>query len=382
MSRSFWSRLLALFRKELRQIRRDRRLMISLVVPPTLQIVLFGLALDPTVSNQRLGIVDESQTPLSREFIAALTQSRSFRDAGRYMDASELSAAVSRGELDAGVVIPPHFTRDLLRQSRVDVQVILNAVNVNNATIGQAYVEGVIAAFNQRLTADRIRPAFQMAGRPKTGSLVLHTAFLYNPGLVNAWFIVTGTFGILIVLNSSLVSSVALLREREAGTVEQLLMTPAGTAEIILAKIAPLFFLLMGMVLFAIGVMKVVFAVPTRGHLSLVIAGAALCILCGIGIGTFVATFSKSAQQAQLLAFFINPPLATLSGATTPVEAMPHWLQPVTWLNPIRHFAIIVRDVFVKGAGLDALGPHFAALMAFAVVLMSLSILRFRRQLG
>ena len=214
------------------------------------------------------------------------------------------------------------------------------------------------------------------------GTVNVVTAFIYNPGLVNAWFIATGTFGVLLILNGSLVSSTAMIKEREAGTVEQLLMTPAGTGEIVVAKITPLFVLLMLMVLLAMTIMRLAFNVPVRGSMILVLTGAALCILSGIGIGTFIATFTKSAQQSQLMSFFVNPPLATLSGALTPVEAMPGWLQPVTWLNPIRHFGIITRATLLKGSGIDVLWPNFLALIGFTVVLISISIWRFRKQLG
>jgi ABC-2 type transport system permease protein len=210
----------------------------------------------------------------------------------------------------------------------------------------------------------------------------MHPAFLFNPGLVTSWFIVTGSFGVLLILNGSMIASAALVKEREAGTVEQLLMTPAGTGEIIVAKIAPLFLLLCVMSLFATALIKVVFGVPFRGSFVLVLAGAMLCVLSGIGIGTFIATFTKSAQQAQLLAFFVNPPLASLSGALTPVEAMPQWMQPLTALNPIRHFGIITRSVLLKGSGFSAVWPHMLALAAFTSVLLTLSVMRFRKQLG
>jgi ABC-2 type transport system permease protein len=132
----------------------------------------------------------------------------------------------------------------------------------------------------------------------------------------------------------------------------------------------------------AIGVMRLFFNVPVRGSLLLLVLSSALCILSGIGIGTFVATFTKSAQQSQMTAFFINPPLATLSGSLTPVEAMPSWMQPITLLNPIRHFGIIARATLLKGSGIDVLWPNFLALTAFTLVLLSLSIWRFRKQLG
>src|SRR5216684_1084102 len=181
MQTNFWSRLGALIRKEFNQIRRDRRLAMSLIVPPTLQLLLFGFALDSTVSNLRLGVVDDARSPESRELSAVMTQSKSFRLAGTYSSAGELGKAISQGDIHA------EFRR--------------------------------------------------MASSPvsRRGGVLLQPAFLYNPGLVTAWFIVTGTFGTLLILNGSLVASTAMIKEREAGTVEQLLMTPAGTTEIVVA---------------------------------------------------------------------------------------------------------------------------------------------------
>jgi ABC-2 type transport system permease protein len=207
-------------------------------------------------------------------------------------------------------------------------------------------------------------------------------AFLYNPGLVSSWFMVTGVFGVLCILNGSLVSAAVMVKERERGTIEQLLMSPASTSQIIVAKIVPLFLLLCLMALMAMGLMKVVFHVPFHGSFLLVFTGAALCVLSGVGIGTVIATFTSSAEQAQLTSFFVNPPLATLSGALTPVEAMPHWLQPVAQFNPIYHFGVIARSALLKGTGVDALWPHLLALLTFTTILIALSVWRFRKQLG
>ena len=369
-------RLRALIRKEFNQIRRDRRLAISLVVPPTVQLLLFGFALNATVDNLRLGVVDLSHTPESRDLIADMTESRSFRLSGTYFSANQIGDAIARGDLDAALVIPYDFAHDLHRGYATSVQVLLNAMNANTAAIAQGYTEGVIQNWNRNIRVVSRRPA------APAGNVSLHPAFLFNPGLVTSWFIVTGTFGVLLMLNGSLISSASMIKEREAGTVEQLLMTPAGTGEIVVAKIAPLFVLLCMMILLAIGLISFVFHVPVRGNLFLVLLGAALCVLSGIGIGTFIATYTKSAQQAQLMSFFVNPPLASLSGALTPVEAMPHWMQPVTLINPIRHFGVITRSVMLKGAGIGTLWPNVLFLLVFTIVLLSLSVWRFRKQLG
>ena len=379
-------RLAALIKKEFRQIRRDRRLAISLIIPPTLQLLLFGFALDSTVSDLRLGVVDDSRTPESRELAATLTESKSFRLAGVYLSLNEMGAAISRGDLDAGLVVPYDFARNLQRGRATDVQILLNAINANTAAIAQGYAEGVIQSYNQTLLArGGVHAQFsQIAASDvsRRGLITLIPAFLFNPGLVTSWFIVTGVFGLLLILNASLISATAMVKERERGTVEQLLMTPAGTAEIIIAKITPLFIFLMLMVIAAMAMIKFVFNTPFQGNLLLVFFGAALCVLCGIGIGTFIATFTRTAQQSLLTSFFVNPPMASLSGALTPVEAMPHWMQPMTVLNPIRHFSLIARGVLLKGSGMDSLWPNFLALAVFTLVLLSLSVWRFRKQLG
>jgi ABC-2 type transport system permease protein len=378
-------RLRALIRKEFAQIRRDRRLAMSLVLAPVIQLVLFGFALNSTISHLKLGVVDDSHSAQSRDLIATMTQSGSFELTRTYGSARELDAALSHGELDAGLVVPTDFEKDLLRGRPTEVQVILNAMNANTAAIGQGYAEGVIQNWNRALTQGGLHARFQrIATNPGTlrGIVTLHPAFLFNPALITNWFTVTGTFGVLLMLNGTLISSASMIKERERGTVEQLLMTPATTSEIIVAKILPLFMLLCLLILFAASLLRVVFDVPFRGNTFLVLSGGALCVLCGIGVGTFIATYTKSAQQAQLMAFFINPPLSSLSGSLTPVEAMPKWLQPVTLLNPIRHFSIIVRSCLLKGSGMDTLWPNYLALIGFATVLLTLSVRRFRKQLG
>jgi ABC-2 type transport system permease protein len=366
-------RLWALALKELRQIRRDRRLTISLIVPPLLQILLFGFALDADVRDLRLGVVDESRTSDSRELISAITENRTFRLAGAYATTAVLEGALGSGRLDVGVVIPADYARFRARGRPATVQVLLNAVNANTAQIAQGYVEGAIGALNRRLEADR---------RPAGTRVELRTAFLYNAGLVHTWFTVSGVIGTLIILNGSLVSAATMIREKERGTVEQLLMTPASALEVVAAKIVPLFLLLMGMACLALTVARVVFHVPFRGSLLLVLTACACCVLTGIGIGTFISTLARSAYQTLLIGFFVNPPLAALSGAFTPIEAMPKWIQPLTLLNPIAHFATIARSVLVKGAGLEVVYPNLLALTILAGLLVGISAWRFRSQLG
>src|SRR5215470_941817 len=204
----------ALMRKEFNQIKRDRRLAFSLILAPTLQLLLFGFALSAKVTNLRVGVVDESKTPESRELIATMSESRSFRLAGYYLSTRDLGDAINRNNLDVGLVIPYDFARDLWRGRGTTAQVLLNAMNANTAAIGQGYIEGVVQSYNRKLFAEGLRADFRRIAAPdvgRRGQARLQPAFLYNPGLVDSWFIVTGVFGLLVILNGSLVASGAMV---------------------------------------------------------------------------------------------------------------------------------------------------------------------------
>ena len=387
-------RIWALFVKEFHQIRRNRRLVVLLVIPPTLNIILFGLALNPTFENLRLGVVDYSRTPESRELISAFTEGLVFKTNSYYASSEELGQAISRSELDAGLVVPRDFAEKRARRETVEVQLFVDAVNANTATIAGGYAARIIASLNQKIAISQPPRPQPTTDSPEAGntSFVTNPAgratvtprltLLYNPGLKGSWFITTGMIGLLLVLQGSVVSSASLVREKEIGTVEQLLMTPAESSEIIIAKVAPLFLLLALDIGLALGVARLVFGVPVRGSLFLFFLSASLCVLCGIGLGMMIATFTRTQQQAQLMGFFTNPPLALLSGATTPIEAMPNWLQPITAINPVKHFAIISRGILLKGSGVDVLYPQLLALAVIALVMVSVSAWQFRKQLG
>src|SRR5262245_57176386 len=378
-------RFIALVRKELNQIKRDKRIMLSLILPPLLQLMLFGSVMNPSVTNLQLGVVDDSRTPVSRDLVAALAESGTFRLRTRYASIDSMGDAISKRTIDAGVVIPYDFARDLERGRPVTVQVLLNAMNANTAAISQGYIQGVVQSFNQTLRQPAVQTSVQSmpaAVVGQRGAALLKPTLLYNPGGVTNWFIVTGLLGVLLLMNGTITASTTMVKEREAGTLEQLLMTPASISEIIVAKIAPPFFLLGITGLVAMAVLQWYFHVPFRGSVTLLAVTSALCLLCGIGIGTAVATVTKSAQQAQLAIFFLNPPLISLSGALMPAEAMPSWMRPFTAINPVYHYGVIARATLIKGSGLLDLWPNVVALLIFAVLLVSVSVWRFRKQLG
>jgi ABC-2 type transport system permease protein len=376
-------RMRALVLKECRQILRDPRVLLSLAIPLVFHLMLFGSLLSPAVTDLRLGVVDERPSAESRELVGVLGGSRSFRVAGVYPSGDRLGEAIARGDLDAGLIVPSDFTRDLERGRPSSVQVLLNAMNANTAAISQGYMQGVIEDYTRGLPARGIHVDVLSTLAPAgPAPVILSPAFLYNPGLVTSWFVVTGLLGMLLIMIGSITASTTMVKEREAGTLEQLLMTPASPSEIMVAKIGPPFALLCVMTMVALAILRFFWHVPFRGSLVLVVAGAVLCLLTGMGMGTFIATFTKSAQQAQLATFFLSPPLSALSGAFTPAEAMPLWLRPFTMVNPIYHFGVIARAALIKGSGLATLWPHLLALLLFAIVLVWASVWRFRRQLS
>lgn len=365
------SRFFVLAVKEISQILRNKQLIFLLVFPPTIQLLIFGFALSPSVEHLKLGVMDYSNTPMSRELTAALTANGVFEVKSMSIDESDLSNQVRRGDVTAGLIIPTDFNRSLHSDTKpAEVQVLIDAVDANTAGIASGYATQIINQFGQRFTPG-VAPPIQT-----------EATILYNPGLVSSWFIVPGVIGLVLNLGSSLVSTAAVVREKDTGTLEQLLMTPAADWEIILAKVVPLFVLLLGEVMLALSVAHFIFQVPFRGSLLMFLFFSGLYACVGIGVGFLLATISKTQQQAILTSFFINLPLIQLSGAIAPVESMPKFFQIVSLANPLRHYVKIARGVLLKGNGLDVLYPEAIALFCFAIALLYISTSKFRSQLN
>ncbi len=367
----FDSRIWALIRKEINQILRNKQLIILLVIPPTVQLLLYGFALNPDVQNLRLGVVDYANVLESRELVSALTENGVFVIKEHPTSERALSRQVEEGNLTAGVVIPPEFRRELTQGQTAEIQVFIDGVDANTAGIANGYISQIIQNYNQNLSNASTRPVV----KPEV-------IFFYNPGLTSSWFFVPGVMGLVLTLIGTLVSAITVVREKDTGTLEQLLMTPAEPWEILLAKIVPLFVLLNGDVLLALTLGRVVFSLPFRGNFFLFMALSGLYLFVGISVGIMLATISKSQQQVVLTAFFINLPLIQTSGAIAPIETMPQFFQILSLFNPLRHYIAIVRGILLKGVGLDVLWMHALALAAFAVILMTISVNKFRSQLS
>jgi ABC-2 type transport system permease protein len=367
------SRFWALMLKEIRQIFSNKQLIFLLIFPPTIQLLIFGSALSPDVEYLSLGVVDYAKSGESRELVSALTENRIFQVKSVPENQGILNQQVRTGKIDVGLTIPPEFNRDLSSQENAEVQVIIDGVDANTAGIAQGYIKQIVRQYSEKLRCQKINcPA---------ASVQSQVRFLYNPGLISSWFFVPGVIGIVLTLTGSLVSSVTLIREKDVGTLEQLLMTPAAEWEILLAKIVPLFILLMGDVLLASGIALLVFNLPFRGNFGLFLILSGFYMFVCIGLGILLATLSRNQPQVILTSFFFNVPIIQLSGAIAPIESMPLVFRFLSFFNPLRHYVAINRSLILKGVGLGEIWPNAIALAVFAIVLLTISIKRFRSQL-
>ncbi|MEO1792649.1 MAG: ABC transporter permease [Cyanobacteria bacterium J06629_19] len=364
-------RLWPLMVKEVQQILKNKQIIFLLLFPPTVQLLIFGLALNPDVSRLSLGVVDYSKSSSSRDFVAVLVANDSFDLRSYQTREADLGQQVRTGRLSTGLVIPPDFDRQLTAGKSANVQVFIDGVDANTAGIASGYIKQIINRYGQSLNNAEAAVPVQTA-----------VNFLYNPGLLSSWFFVPGVMGVVLTLTGSLVSSATVIREKDVGTLEQLLMTPAAGWEILSAKIAPLFVLLMGDVLLASALARLVFHLPFRGNYFLFLGLSGIYVFVAIGIGILIATIARNQQQVILTSFFFNVPLIQLSGAIAPIESMPTFFRMLSFFDPLRHYVTIARALILKGVGISALLPEIAALVIFSILLLGVSINRFRTQLN
>jgi len=364
-------RLLALMLKETRQILRDKQQLFMLMFPPIVQICLYGFALSPDVQDLRLAIVDQCKSYKSRELSSALVENRVFKIARGTDNIDDLKAAVERGKVDAGLVIPPDFDRKISQGHQAEVQLFLDAVDANTAGIAQGYALQMVQQYARGLSKNVV-----------VQPVAPQVTYAYNPGLVSAWFFVPGVLGLVLTITGTLVSSVTLVKEKDSGTLEQLLMTPAASWEILVAKIVPLMIMLYGTVLIALTIGRTIFLLPFRGNFFIYMFVSGIYIFVVISIGIILATISKNQRQAILTSFFFNLPLIQLSGALSPIESMPDFFRFLTYFNPLRYYIQCIRNILLKGVGLDVMWRDITVLACVAVVLLVSSAARFRKQLG
>ncbi len=355
--------------KELQQIRRDHRFLAIIFVSPVLQLILLGYAANLDVREIPTVVCDFDRTAESRALAAGLTASGFFESAGSVSTTEAADRALEGGRAWLALVVPRGYGDDVAAGRPTAVQLLVDGSDSNAATVGTGYAAQAVARASRRLAG--VAPPFEVQPR-----------VWYNPELRSSHFMVPGMLGLLLMLVTMVLTALAIVKEKETGTMEQLAVTPIKPSVLILGKLIP--FVMIGLVdvLLVVAAATVVFGLPVKGSLLLLLALSLLFILTSLGLGLFVSTLAQTQQQAMMMAvFFVMVPMVFLSGFVFPVENMPPVIQGVTYLMPLRYYFTIVRGLFLKGVGPAELADEAAALAISGAVVFGLSVLRFRKRL-
>jgi drug efflux transport system permease protein len=366
-------RIRTLMLKEFLELRQSPRLLGLLIVAPVLQLVMLGYAATTDVVDVPIIIVDGDRTARSRQLVERFSASPHFRIVGEELDPRAVDERLAQGRAWLAVVIPLGFERAVERGGGpgAGVQILADGTDATSSGVALASAGGIITAFGATLAAEQGERPTTIEGRVRVW---------FNPELESRDFMVPGVLALLLLVITANLSSMAIVRERELGTLEQLYVTPLGRWELIVGKLLPYGLIALVDVLLVVAVAVLWFEVPLRGSFSLLFAMSLLYVLCTLSLGLFISTISDTQQQAMMTAtFFFLTPMIYLSGFIFPIENMPAVIQPITYLIPLRYFLVIVRGIFLKGIGLDLLWPQAAAMGAWGVVVLSLAVARSRK---
>lgn len=368
--------LAAVIRKEVNQTVRDRRIMFLLIVAPLIQTILFGYAVDFDVDRVPTVVADADRSDTSRLHARRLLADGTLTFAGEVRTAAEADRQIDDGTAVAALIVPAGFGEDLTAGRQTEVQVVLDGADPNRAIVTAYAASGYFG----QVTMDLVREKLAAAGRPEPPVISAPPRVLYNPSLRTAMFMLPGVMSMLLVIVTTIVTAMALSREHEVGTLEQVLVTPIRPLVLLVGKMTPNIVIGLGDVALVLTAAMWLFHVPVRGSLWVLFVGSVLYLFSTLGVGLLISTLSNTQQQSFLGGFLFALPAMLLSGAVTPIRAMPGWLQAVTWLNPLRYYATLTRANLLKGAGFADLWVEFAALTLFGLAIMTLATLRFQRR--
>jgi len=374
-----FGRVRFLFVKELIQVLRDKRMRVVLIFPPLFQLIIFGYAANLDVKHIRTAVRDLDQSVDSRELIARLESSKYFDMVAYPQTPKEIEDLVKKGDITICIEIPTGFSRKMKKGDTAAVQIILDGTESNTAMIALGYMGQIISDYSNTVLLKRLNRS-GMIGFEEVG-VEIEPRTWFNPNLESRYFYVPGVIASIAFLIPIILTAQAIVREREIGTLEQIMVTPIRSWELMVGKTIPFaaIGLLDAMMIAMIGVFW--FEVPLRGNPLVLLLGNLLFLMSSVGVGLFISTISSTQQQAQISTFFFMMPAFILSGFAFPIENMPEWLQYVTYINPLRYFIIIIRGVFLKGIGLDILWPEILALAILGGLMILFSSLRFQKRL-
>jgi ABC-2 type transport system permease protein len=373
------SRILSVIRKEFIQIRRDPRTLALVVAMPAMQLLLFGYAINTVVDHLPTIVCDESNTADSRAFVARFQNSGYFDVVRRTTSRTEALAAIDAGTVQAALILPADFGNDVLAGRKAFAQLVVDGSDPNVAQTA-LFAGGVIAQVDSAEVLSRF--ARRVGGGTPSGGIELRPVVLYNPGMLSVNFMIPGLIGLILQFQSLVLTAFAIVRERERGTLEQLIVTPIRPLELMLGKIIPYVCTSFSAVFVALAVGRFWFGVEIAGSLPLLIALSLLFLLGSLGVGLLVSTVAQTQTQAMQVAVFILLPSVLLSGFMFPREGMPLVIQQLGLLIPLTYFLHILRGIILKGIGAEVLWPDIIPLAAYAVGVLVLSAAQFRKRVG
>jgi ABC-2 type transport system permease protein len=383
-----WKRIHEIVRKEFRQTLREPRMRILLFGPPLIQLIVFGYAVNLDVDHVRLAWLDHDRTPATTELLNTFRGSPRFEVDAFPKNEQEAQLLLDKSRVQAVVSVFPGFGRDIQRGITTSVQVLVDGSNSNTASIAASYVTQAVSGYAARVLADQQRA--KLVGRSMaTGgpvalslpSLDVQDRVWFNADLLSRDYFVPGVIVNIVTLVTIMLTAMAIVREKEIGTLEQLMVTPIRPVELMLGKTLPFAVAGMIQVAFITTAALLVFHIPLRGNLVVLFFSAALYLMTTLGVGLFVSTISRTQQQAVMGSFFFFMPAFMLSGFAFPIRNMPLPVQYLSFLDPVRYFIDIVRGLFLKGVGVTVLWPQLAALLIYGTLILGASALRFRKRL-
>ena len=383
-----WERVRHLVIKEFIQTFRNPRMRFVLLAPPLMQLVAYGYAFNLDISCIPTAVADLEQTQETREIIRRFERSGYFCLRARVARTADLGRLLDQGDVKLALRFDPGFTADLRRNQPATLQILVDGTDSNTAMLAGGYANGILARYNQEIRQAAVAVPTTRTGVPtaeilrdRSPGVDLRSRAWYNPDLRSRNFFVPGVIALVTMLVSLQLTSMSIVREREVGTMEQLLVTPIRPVELILGKTIPPVLISFFDIALVTSVAVFWFQVPIRGSLTLLFGAAALYLLSTVGIGLYISTVSRTQQQAMMAMAFFFMPANLFSGFLFPIAAMPWPIQYLSLLNPLRHFLVIIRGIFLKGVGLAILWPEILALLLLGAVLLGLSALRFRTRL-
>ena len=375
-----WGRIITLLIKEFLELRRDKWSRFRLTVPTIVQVIIFGYAATFEVFGVSTAILDFDHSQESRELISRFTFSDRFHIVAIARTQSDIQAAIDNGDAAVAIVIHAGFAQSLRKGQAAPVQVIFDGTNSNTALISLGYVNDISAKFAQDYTTDLAQRLHGEHGA-RFFQVVIEPRPWYNPDLNSRWFFVPGviaTLTLVIVVN---LTTFAVVREREVGTLEQIMVTPVRPLEFVIGKAIPFFFIGLALAVLIAAIATLWFRVPFAGNPLTLLLGTSLYLFSVLGVGLLISTLCKTQQQAFVTNFFVVNPMFTLSGFSFPISSMPDALQWLTLINPVRYYLVVIRGTFLKGVGLAELWPQMLALTVLGVATLTACVFRFRKSL-